>query len=236
MKNRKTAINIILVVLVVASVLTAALLFGCNKTPAVNSGQDASATDAPAAITGDPSKTSTPSGNGPEEVHDAASDVYNYVEAVVTSGSDGIRVNIAGQTWLSWFGITAADIEAEKAECAEKGSPFDIKVKTTQFKTVKLTEAELEGWVEYIALDGNDQELQSLEAGTLTVSSPVEITYGTRTVSAPMGRYKFQPFASGTLSEAALADGGYKEIVEDSRTEERVVFHYVYHVLVYTRN
>ena len=173
-------------------------------------------------------------GNGPAEIHNAAADVYNYVEGLADNAPDGIYAIIPEHTWLSWFGLTPEDIAAEKTQCEAAGLPFEFKVKTTPFKTVKLTEEQLEDQVRYLVLDGSDEERESLAAGTLTLWSPSEMTFGSRTVSAPMGRYKFQPLLAGELDDAAKADGGYKELVEESRTETEVVFHYVYYILGYT--
>ncbi|MBR7061902.1 MAG: hypothetical protein IKI42_02615 [Clostridia bacterium] len=229
----------------VLSVLLAALLLalsGCGVKPDRPAATGTAAADTPTATGDDPASEATataaaPTGggeNGPAEVHNAGNDTYSFIEARVESPQDGIVVTIEGYSWLRWFGLTPEDIAAEKTECAKTGLDFTIKVKTTPFKTVKLAESQMEDEVCYLVLDGSDEEREHLAEGTLSLWSPSELTYGSKTVSAPMGRYKFQPLpANGQLSDAALADGDSKTLVEESRTDTEVVFHYEYNILVY---
>ncbi|MBP1587139.1 MAG: hypothetical protein ILO53_01895 [Clostridia bacterium] len=182
-----------------------------------------------------PDTPRTPPAGEAKQTHNAANDTFDYIRSVAYTTEEGIFVSIFDYTWLSWFGLAREDVDAEKALCEAAGEPFTVKVKATQFSTVKLTEAELEDQVNYKAADGTDVERDGLYSYTLALFCPSEITFGTRTVSAPFGRYKIQPFDGTTpLSERALADGGFKELVEESRTDEEVVYHYEYHTLVYS--
>lgn len=238
-KNAKKAAGIIAAALIVC-VLFAAIT-GCEK----KEGPANAPTDVPAATDGtgniapgatDNASTSTffpgSDPNGPREVHNSANDSYEYFEAVCDVFDDGIYVILTDFNWLSWFGLTEDSITAEKADCAASGAPFSIKVKATPFSTVRLEENELEDQIRYKACDGTDDERERFSAHTLTLWVPSEITFGTKTVSAPMGRYKIQPYDGNALSETALADGGYKDLVVESRTEDEVVYHYEYRVLV----
>ena len=237
--KKKNVYIVIAAALIVCAIFAA--IAGCNKQdgPANAPTDGAAATDgAGNVVPGATDSVSDPTffpgadPNGPREVHNSANDSYEYLEAVCDVFDDGIYVILTDFNWLSWFGLTEESISAEKADCAAAGTPFLIKVKATPFSTLRLEEDELEDQIRYKACDGTDDEMERHSAHTLTFWVPSEITFGTKTVSAPMGRYKIQPYDGNALSETALADGGYKDLVVESRTEDEVVYHYEYHVLV----